>query len=73
MGSGELIASEIEVGNWRVFQSRGWTFFVSEDQPPNDLLLRLRDSLSHKAGPRFEILPYIYQRTISHKPKPGLS
>ena len=36
--------------------NRGWTFFVSGDQTPNDLVLQLRDSLSHKAVPLFEML-----------------
>ena len=51
-----LVPIGFTISGSRAFQTRGWTFFVSEDQPPNDLVLRLRDSLSHKAGPRFEML-----------------
>jgi hypothetical protein len=42
----------------RPFQTRGQTFFVTEGQPQSDSVLRLRDSVYHKVGPRFEMVSH---------------
>lgn len=42
----------------KILRPWGQTFFVSEGQPQSDSVLRLRDSVYHKVGPRFEMLSY---------------
>ncbi len=56
LNDGKLLPENDE--DLRPFQTRGWTFFVSEDLLPNDLVLRLRGSLSHKFAPGLKCSPY---------------